>query len=189
MPTLPTNPHYIGDSSHVNDHNLIVTALGSAFYMQSGASSGEASTKNIDVKPWNLPWGIIGRATATSVFTTSSPHTTPQDVGLSITFTPYTTRLYKVTFLANPYPAGGLQGMVFRFIEGTTSKVVWNIDSASLETGSSLAITESAFFTAASASSTTYKLQMNAAVSNTSISDYGSATQPRMFWIEDLGPS
>lgn len=27
MPTLPTNPHYVGDSGHTNDHNTTVTAL------------------------------------------------------------------------------------------------------------------------------------------------------------------
>lgn len=32
MPTLPTNPHAVGDSGHVNDHNLIVTALAGAVY-------------------------------------------------------------------------------------------------------------------------------------------------------------
>lgn len=31
MPSLPTNPHNIGDSGHVNDHNTIVTALSDAF--------------------------------------------------------------------------------------------------------------------------------------------------------------
>ena len=42
MPTLPTNPHNVGDSSHVNDHNLIVTALSGAVY-----ASGQTGTVDL----------------------------------------------------------------------------------------------------------------------------------------------
>ena len=42
MPTLPTNPHYIGDSGHVNDHNTIVTALSGAVY-----ASGQTGTVDL----------------------------------------------------------------------------------------------------------------------------------------------
>lgn len=49
MPTLPTNPHSVGDSGHVNDHNTIVTAI-SGLYTQtfSGKAPSVSVTNSTD---------------------------------------------------------------------------------------------------------------------------------------------
>lgn len=54
MPTLPTNPHNIGDSGHVNDHNTIVTALSDGVYQTPSANqtitSDAATRKPLAIK-------------------------------------------------------------------------------------------------------------------------------------------
>lgn len=49
MPTLPTNPHYIGDSGHVTDHNTMNTALAAALYSGSSRINTQAGA---DAFPW-----------------------------------------------------------------------------------------------------------------------------------------
>ena len=44
MPTLPTNPHYVGDSGHVNDHNTIVTALAAGAFISGSVLTNQAGT-------------------------------------------------------------------------------------------------------------------------------------------------
>lgn len=54
MPTLPSNPHSVGDSGHVNDHNTIVTALANAIYSSPSAdqtiTAGSATVTPLIVK-------------------------------------------------------------------------------------------------------------------------------------------
>lgn len=65
MPTLPTNPHAIGDSGHVNDHNTIVTAL--TLLPPIGAVTAYAGTSAPD--SWLFCFGqAISRTTYASLF-------------------------------------------------------------------------------------------------------------------------
>lgn len=136
-----------------------------------------------------LPWGVVGYQQLTTVFSTAATHTTYQDTGLTLTMSLNTSRLYKWTVIGNPYPSGGQQGIVYRLVEGSTGKLVWNLASASLETGASMAVTLSGYYIPSSSSSTTYKIQMKASAANTAVSDYGATDQPRQFIVEDMGPN
>lgn len=139
--------------------------------------------------PWNTAWGVVGRSTLTSTFSTSATHTVFQDTGSSVTFTPSTLRLYKATYCGNPYPSGGLQAMVYQMVESSTVKAIWNLAPDALNSGNSFAVTLSTYFTAATNSATTYKIQLRGSSSNTAVSDYASSPQLRQFWIEDIGPA
>lgn len=57
MPTLPTNPHSIGDSGHVNDHNLIVTDLKDIYDFTYGRA----------VVPTSVTKGASGSASVNSL--------------------------------------------------------------------------------------------------------------------------
>lgn len=52
MPTLPTNPHYIGDAGHVNDHNKTVTALAAAAYISGTNITDVAGTAKLGLGAW-----------------------------------------------------------------------------------------------------------------------------------------
>jgi hypothetical protein len=136
-----------------------------------------------------FPRGIVAAQTLTTNFASSAAHNTFQDTNLTLTFTPSTSRIYRVMLNLNPYPNGGVQAIAFRLLEGASEKRLWNIPAAALEIGSSLATTLSSYFSSAASTSTTYKIQFRGVTANTQVSDFGSATQTRQFWIEDLGPA
>lgn len=65
MPSLPTNPHSIGDSGHVNDHNTIVTALTYFQTYQQGSknkviNSNFAVNQRVYASGANLASGAYG---------------------------------------------------------------------------------------------------------------------------------
>jgi hypothetical protein len=62
----------------------------------STTSSGEASTVNINTKPWNMPWGIVSYAKSSSNTVTSS-----KIPGLARTITAVTGRLYRISVTLN----------------------------------------------------------------------------------------
>lgn len=52
MPTLPTNPHAVGDSGHVNDHNTIVTALAAGAFISGTNITNQAGTTQLALGAW-----------------------------------------------------------------------------------------------------------------------------------------
>ena len=136
-----------------------------------------------------FPRGVVGAQQLTTVFSTSATHTTYQDTGLTLTLALSSSRLYRFNVQGNPYPSGGLQAIAYRLVEAGTERMVWNLAEASLQTTSSLAISMNMYYQPASSSSTIYKIQMKAVTANTAVSDFGSATSLRQFWIEDMGPA
>ena len=95
MPTLPTNPHYVGDSGHVNDHNTIVTALAAGAYISGTNLTNQAGTA--------FPTGKVLQVVAGSYATAKSTSTnTYIDTGLSVTITPkYNTSKILVMVMQN----------------------------------------------------------------------------------------
>jgi hypothetical protein len=136
-----------------------------------------------------FPRGVIGAQSLTSNFTTSATHTTYQDSGLTLTVAVSTTRLYKMCFTGNPYASGGLQGMTYRILEGATSRNEFSFGAGCLDAATSLFISPNMYFTPLSSGTLTFKIQLKATSNNTAVSDFGSANQIRMFWIEDIGPA
>ena len=64
----------------------------------SSASSGEASTININTKPWNMSWGVISHITNTTDLVVSGSTSNVTDIpNTSITFTAVPGRRYRFT--------------------------------------------------------------------------------------------
>jgi len=102
MPTLPTNPHYIGDSGHVNDHNTIVSAL-QDIYAFRGVYQVKSTTK-------------------TDVFTVSLSAGAVSDItGLSVSITP-TSASNKILVMASVTGSRAytIAGFGIRVVRGTT---------------------------------------------------------------------
>lgn len=138
----------------------------------------------------DLPFGVMGLQTLTSVFTTSATHTTFQDTGMTLTITEISGRRYKITATSNIYTPGGLQALNMRLLRGATVLKQNNFTESVMNTGNSLGlVTMTYVYTSTGSGSATYKMQMAAGALNTSCADYGDATQPRQFIIEDIGLS
>lgn len=136
-----------------------------------------------------FPFGYMGVQTLTTAFTTSSTHTTFQDNGMTLTITEISGRVYRITAYSNIYPAGGLQGVNIQILRAGTALKRGDFSANVMDAGISLPIAFSYTYTATSSGSATYKAQIAAQTANTAVSDYGSATYPRQFLIEDLGTS
>lgn len=138
----------------------------------------------------NLPFGVCGLQTLTSIFTTSATHTTFQDTGMTLTITEVSGRQYKITATSNIYTPGGVQSLNMRLVRATAVLKQNNFPDSVMNSGNSLGIVTMTYvYTSVASGSATYKMQMCAGASNTSVSDYGDATFPRQFMIEDIGIS
>lgn len=160
--------------------------------LASGSASGESSSLKINTRPWNMPWGIVAYSVLTTSFSTSGTHTSPQDTGASISVPLVTGRIYKFTQVGNPYnPGSASAGVMFQITDSSGSSVyaAFNIDSQAMLPGASLAVTNVALHTAVVTGSTTFKVRMYAVGVNATVSDYGSSTQSRLFFAEDVGPA
>ena len=137
----------------------------------------------------NLPFGLCGLQTLTTQFATSATHTIFQDTGATLTITEVSGRRYKISMLSNPYPSGGLQSIRFALKRGASTLREWTYSTAVLDAGVSLPVVMEYVYTSVGSGSATYKMQMAAQASNTTVNDYGDGTFPRQFIIEDLGPA
>lgn len=136
----------------------------------------------------NLPWGIVGLQTLTTIFNTSGTNTAFQDTGMTLTINEIAGRRYRITATGNIYPSGGLQGMQMRLIKDSSAIRQMNFPSTVLDSGNSLGIVTMCYvFAAVASGSTTYKMQIRAETNNTAVSDYGDVAFPRQFFIEDIG--
>lgn len=137
----------------------------------------------------NLPWGVAGLQTLTSIFTTSPTHTNPQANGMTLTITEVSGRRYKITANSNIYPSGGLQGVNMAIVRGSTQLKQGNFAPAVMDASNAFPVLFSFIYTATTSGSATYTTRIWAASANTAVSDYADASFPRQFSIEDLGPS
>ena len=138
----------------------------------------------------NLPFGVCGLQTLTSIFTTSATHTTFQDTGMTLTITEVSGRRYKITATGNIYTPGGVQSVEMRLMRAASALKQNNFPDSVMSAGNSFGtVTMTYVYTSVASGSATYKMQMRAGASNTSVSDYGDATFPRQFIIEDIGIS
>lgn len=138
----------------------------------------------------NFPFGLMGLQTLTSVFTTSATHTTFQDTGMTLTITEISGRRYRIIAVSNIYTPGGVQALNMRLLRSAAVLKQSNFTESVMNSGNSLGIvTMNYIYTSVSSGSATYKMQMSAGANNTSCADYGDATQPRQFYIEDIGLS
>jgi hypothetical protein len=135
----------------------------------------------------SFPFGLCGLQTLTTAFGTAATHTTFQDTGATLTITEISGRRYKITMLSNPYPNGGLQGVRFKLLRAGVELRQFHYSSVVMDTGVALPVVMQFVYTSVGSGSATYKMQLSALSANTQVSDFGDATFPRQFIIEDLG--
>ena len=136
-----------------------------------------------------LPFGVVGSQTLTTNFPTVATHTTFQDNGMTLTFTEIIGRIYRITAYSNIYPSGGLQGINMRILRGATSIKQANYATDVLNAATALPVALTFVYTSTASGSATHKVQIQAATNNTVVNDFGDATFPRQFVIEDIGLS
>ena len=152
----------------------------------SSTSSGEASTVNINTKPWNMPWGIVQYATPLStVFNTTSA--TPVDVtGMSISFTGIANRRYRVNFNSSTIygTTGERARLTFTGTNVTPIKSYYfKLESSTTGTAGSY----SHIFTATGSS--IVKLQFCRDVGSNTATIYADTAEGYgHFYLEDIGP-
>jgi len=137
-----------------------------------------------------LPRGVLARsANVTSQFTTSSTHTTFQDVtGYSISTTYFASRILRVTVQVNPYPSGGTNNVSYKLVRGSTDLASFDIPAEAMSTTFAHSMTLSHTFSGPSTGATeTFKLQMRANSTNTAVANFASSTLIGLIVIEDLG--
>ena len=138
---------------------------------------------------WNAPWGLLAKASFATTNVTSSTHTTLQDgnAALTVTATTITNRIYKVTTSQNPYASGGANGFQGSHMVGGVAQAAFLIPALSTTTQDSRTWTST--YTETAGASRIFKAQIAAYTTNTAVTDWGSATIPRIIIVEDIGPS
>jgi len=173
--TRPASP-YEGQCIYETDTDKLLVYNGSAWY-----------------PPTNQPWGVLGSHTLETSFYTSSPHTTLQDEGLSVSVSYGPSRKLRATLLIRPYANGGANYMNFKLLRGSTAVCTWGFGLPDISADSAPHKTISYIFTGPSTAGTeTFKVQIAAAPNNTQVCSYGQPTTsdgPRQLVIEDIGPA
>jgi hypothetical protein len=156
----------------------------------SSASSGEASTVNINTKPWNMPWGTVSyhRNTGAALALTTSTETGFMG---GPSFTPLAGRLYEITvtigFIQKTSSVGNINIRLRKdSVSGTTlddtlfsaqpAASCWNSSKTFIATSADLGTT--AFVPYVTAQTNTN----GASISN-------AATVPGAIIIKDIGPA
>ena len=135
----------------------------------------------------SLPFGVVARQSLTAAFTTSAPHTTLQANGATLTINEVSGRLYRINYSGYPYPSGGQQSVSISLFRAGVEIKVFNIFSGSMSTIYAPNHGTSFFYLASASASVTWTVRIGAFSANTAVTDFGSATSVRQFWIEDLG--
>ena len=163
-------------------------AADAKFYSRtSSASSGEASTVNINTKPWNMPWGIISVATVSTQANVNTATLTDLP-GMTSTFTAILGRLYKATFA--PSHVSGVSGERGRFfITGTNISNVKSYYFGLSPGTSGFSGTFINTFSASSSGSTTVKIQFCRDSGSNNMNVYADAQNLMLLIIEDIGPA
>jgi hypothetical protein len=137
---------------------------------------------------WNAPWGLLAKDKKTNTSVTSATHSTLQDGTntLTVTATTVTNRVYRMTSVHNPYATGGANGYQAAHNVGGATQSQFIIPSLSAITQDSRTYVST--FTETSGQSRVFKVQIASYIANTQITDWGSATIPRILIVEDIGP-
>jgi hypothetical protein len=148
----------------------------------SSTSSGEASTVNINTKPWNMPWGAV--ATATSTTGDTSVTSIVDLAGMSVTFTGVASRRYKVSLML-PQLNGTASGDRARITIADGSNNALFISYSGISTYGLPVY--STYLTTASGS-TTIKGRLQRDVGTGNISVYADSFSIKTLLVEDIGP-
>jgi hypothetical protein len=141
-----------------------------------------------DRRPSARPYALLARTALTTAFTTSATHTTYQDEGLSASVSYGAARVLRATLTVQPYASGGSQGLNYKLVRGSTDVYVWTIGRGLSNTFQEATTLTYSFAGPVAGATETFKIQQSALSINTAVNSFGSATQPRVLTIEDLGP-
>ena len=175
------------------DSAITAPEAGMTAYINSGDSSeglySYTGTTWNKGPSWNAPWGLLAKASFATTNVTSSTHTTLQDgnAALTVTATTITNRIYKVTTTHNPYASGGANGFQASHMVGGAQQAAFLIPALSATTQDSRTWTST--YTETAGASRIFKAQIGSYATNTAVTDWGSATIPRIIIVEDIGPS
>ena len=175
------------------DSAITAPEAGMTAYINSGDSSeglySYTGTTWNKGPSWNAPWGLLAKASFATTNVTSSTHTTLQDGNavLTVTATTITNRIYKVTTSQNPYASGGANGFQGNHMVGGVAQAAFLIPTLNATTQDSRTWTST--YTESAGASRIFKAQIASYATNTAITDWGSATIPRIIIVEDIGPS
>ncbi len=136
-----------------------------------------------------LPRGLLAYSSAvTAQFTTSSTHTTFQDVtNYSVSTTYSANRILRVTIQVGPFIPGGANNVVYKIVRGSTDVQSFDVPNEAMATGFAHSFVFSATFAGpASGSTETFKLQMRG-TANTQVGNNASASNVGRIIVEDLG--
>jgi len=131
-----------------------------------------------------IPAGVVANQLNTGNYQTIAPHTTYQDTGMTLTFTPVAGRRYRFTYVANPYTPGGVQDIGYKLLAGAATLRAWEIGPLTIAVPRSFTMQYS--YIPGAIGSTVFKIQVAGSV-NTQVYDWANATEPRQFTIEDIG--
>jgi len=169
------------------------TRPGSPFEGQTIYETDTKRTLTYDGTGWYAFNQVVGKDEKTSTKILTSSQTTFQDEDLSASVTYGANRVLRITLNVRPYPAGGLQGMSYRVLRGSTVVAYWGLEPATLQSGTAAPVTLVYMSqTPSSGATETFKVQFKANTSNTSVESYATATSAdgaRQMMIEDIGPA
>lgn len=135
-------------------------------------------------KPWNLPWGVVFKAAAT---TGQGSITSLTDLtGLTTgSITPVANRVYKVT--VDGVVQSTIDNDIYSFIINNGAAIK-NTSTRLHGSGAGLSACLIGYFVT-SGSAVTIKAQLNRALGSGTLSTAASATNPLLFLVEDIGPA
>ncbi len=159
------------------------TAVPDTFLKQTSSTSfGEASTVNINTKPWNMPWGVV------SYVKTNTSNITYTSETLSITapsFTAFANRMYKATYVEGTTYGSAAGEATARIRLTNTSGAIIGISRHILSnTASTNAILTGVFTLTAGTQTVVGSLQANTGTGTAYRADGGAS-----IIIEDIGPA
>ncbi len=179
-------------STGARDVQVTAPEDGMVAYIRSNDSSEGLYTYNGTAwrkgPGWNAPWGLLAKDKKTNNSVTSATHSTLQDGTntLTVTATTVTNRVYRMTSVQNPYATGGANGYQAAHVVGGSAQAQFIIPVLNAITQDTRTFVST--FTETSGQSRVFKVQIASYTTNTEITDWGSATIPRILIVEDIGP-
>ena len=169
----------------IGDTYTQAAADGKFYSKTSSASSGEASTVNINTKPWNMPWGLIGHVIASGANQSMSAGVQTDINNATLTRTFIAGRKYQIQGWVSCYSNAGSPNFVFLISIGGST--VQNAEFAPNATYGR-ACHANYIYTPSTTASVTVKLrgQFDGGVGGFVLQDGGRESQ---LIITDIGPA
>ena len=139
--------------------------------------------------PKNTAWGVLGKVTSTSGYSTTSSHNVYQDNGISASISYGPNRLIKVTYQAMGIAISTANDILWRCVRGSTTLDEFTVPQSSTAAGNGYTWYMSFQFVSTAAATETFNMQIRGG-NNTQVVEYISGpTKTRQFIVQDIGPA